>query len=327
MALSDYIKRGQIGPSLKGQYYQYERNGRWVTANWPKKRGPARSQKQKNAEIAFAEACFAMKRTASEIQMFHRENAKGTPMLPRDSLMAALYGNGPAIHFYNGKVIKPMANKYLASTVLDAIGWEKGMLLYRSEDTWEPVPKGPNGYVLTFNATDAKPEWKAPAAAGGSGLYISTPMATGVNNQPPRTAGVFLRSYRDVRFNRFAFVPLQNSDGIYRFYFVLTDETFKITEIVARHDFAVTVAQSNKQVVVVLPDDYVLPADRGAALLLWRVSGFPSNVYGYRLGQSFWTGELIYSNPGGATATVEPAIGVTLNGNHANTRPALSLGI
>lgn len=167
MALSDYLKRGQIGPSLKGQHYQYERNGRWVTAKWPKKRGPARSQKQKNAEIAFAEACFAMKRTASEIQMFHRENAKGTPMLPRDSLMAALYGNGPAIHFYNGKVIKPMANKYLASTVLDAIGWQPGMLLYRGPDTWEVVPPGSDGQVLAYSEALKRPQWEERSDGGG----------------------------------------------------------------------------------------------------------------------------------------------------------------
>ena len=183
MALSDYLKRGQIGPSLKGQHYQYERNGRWVTAKWPKKRGPARSQKQKNAEIAFAEACFAMKRTASEIQMFHRENAKGTPMLPRDSLMAALYGNGPAIHFYNGKVIKPMANKYLASTVLDAIGWQPGMLLYRGPDTWEVVPPGGDGQVLAYSAELKRPQWEARSDGGAAkkavyGAYETFPGGT-----------------------------------------------------------------------------------------------------------------------------------------------------
>lgn len=327
MALSDYLKRGQIGPSLKGQYYQYERDGRWVTSKWPKKRGKPKSEKQKLAQEMFSDACRAMKRTAAEIQIYHRENAKGTPMLPRDSLMAALYGNGPTLRFYNGKVIKPMANKYLASTVLDAIAWEKGTLLFRGDDTWDPIEPGPNGYVLTFNGPDKKPSWQAPSAAGGSGLYISTPMATGTLTQPPRTAGVFLRSYKDVRFNRFAFVPLLTGDGVYRFYFVHTDNDARITKIVMKYDFPVSVSSDNKQLLVVLPNDLLLPADQPAALLLWRVSGFAGTRYGYRLGQGFWTGELIYSNPGGATATVEPYVGLLIDVNTNGTRPAISLGI
>ena len=175
MALSDYLKRGQIGPSLKGQFYQYERNGRWVTAKWPKKRGKPRSEKQKLAQDMFADACRAMKRTASEIQMFHRENAKGTPMLPRDSLMAALYGNGPTLTHYNGKVVKPMSNKFLASTVLDAIGWAPGTLLYRGKDTWEVLPPGPDGSVLSFSEGLDAPAWVAPGVIGGARPFHTVP--------------------------------------------------------------------------------------------------------------------------------------------------------
>lgn len=167
MALSDYVKRGQIGPSHKSSFYTYERNGRWVVVKWPKKRGKPRSEAQALTQTVFKAVCDAIKNTAAEIQTFHRENAKGTPMLPRDTLMAALYGNGPTVTFYSGKVIKPMANRLLASTVLDALAWEEGTLLYRGPDYWEAVPPAADGQVLSYSDELKRPVW---VEAGGGGF-------------------------------------------------------------------------------------------------------------------------------------------------------------
>lgn len=171
MALSDYIKRGQIGPSHKGSFYTYERNGRWVIAKWPKKRGKPRSQVQALTQTVFKAVCDAIKHTAAEVQTFHRENAKGTPMLPRDTLMAALYGNGPTITYYSGKVIKPMANRLLASTVLDAMAWAPGSLLFRGEEYWEAIPPGAPGQILVSGGATEAPYWGSGGAAGSGPTY------------------------------------------------------------------------------------------------------------------------------------------------------------
>lgn len=170
MALSDTLKRGEVGASLKGQFYQYQRHGKWVTAKWPKKRGKPKSAAQSQAQKDFAAVCRAIKLTAAEIQMYARANAAGTPMLPRDAMMAALYGNGPTIRTYSGKVIKPMANKLLSSTVLDAIGWQEGDLLYRGTDTWEVLRQGDAGKVLLSNGPGAGYQWGD--AGGGSGAVV-----------------------------------------------------------------------------------------------------------------------------------------------------------
>lgn len=177
MALSDDNKRGQIGPSLRGLIYQYERDGKFVTSKWPKKRGRKATEKQKLAQQAFKNVMLAMKLTASNIQIGHRAAAHGTPMLPRDTLMAALYGNGPAITYYSGKVIKPMSNRYLSSTVLDALAWEPGQMLWRGPDTWEPVPVGLPGQVLQSNGPDEAPSWVQPS--GGETLRIYQMMEPG----------------------------------------------------------------------------------------------------------------------------------------------------
>ena len=175
MALSDTLKRGQIGPSLRGQFYQYQRNGKWVTAAWPKPRKKPPTPGQAAARKLFSDVCKAIKSSAGEIQSFHRANAMGTPMLPRDTLMAALYGNGPTIKTYDGKVIKPMANRYLASTVLDALAWEEGAMFFRGKEYWEPIPPGQDGQVLSYVAAEKKPMW---IEAGGGGM--SAPAVTSV---------------------------------------------------------------------------------------------------------------------------------------------------
>lgn len=175
MAISDDGKRGQIGPSLRGLIYQYERSGQWVTSAWPKKRGKAASPKQKLAQQAFKDVMLAMKMTAAPIQSFHRAAATGTPMLPRDTLMAALYGNGPPIHFYSGKVIKPMANRILSSTVLDALGIDPGGILYRGDDLWEFVPPGLDGQVLSFSEAEKRPVWLTPGGGGEGKRFIYCP--------------------------------------------------------------------------------------------------------------------------------------------------------
>lgn len=167
MAISDDGKRGQIGPSLRGLIYQYERDGLWVTSKWPKKRGKVATTRQKQAQQAFKDCMTAMKMTAAPIQLFHRVAANGTPMLPRDTLMAALYGNGPTIPFYDGRVIKPMRNKVLSSTVLDALGWEPGTMLFRGPEYWEALPPGTDGQVLAYDADTKAPLWIDPSSGTG----------------------------------------------------------------------------------------------------------------------------------------------------------------
>lgn len=175
MAISDDGKRGQIGPSLRGLIYQYERDGLWVTSKWPKKRGKVATTRQKQAQQAFKDCMTAMKMTAAPIQLFHRVAANGTPMLPRDTLMAALYGNGPTIPFYDGRVIKPMRNKVLSSTVLDALGWEVGTMLFRGPEYWEALPQGLAGQVLTSQGERQVPIWKTPEGGGGGGATVYFP--------------------------------------------------------------------------------------------------------------------------------------------------------
>lgn len=162
---------------MKGQYYSYRRGDQWVVCAWPPKRPKGGTAAQKRAQEDFLRVIQFMKLTAAEIQLMHLWAAEGTPMLPRDSLMAALYGRGPSIQFYSGKVIKPMANRVDASTVLDALGWTPGDILFRGPKYWSILPGGETGQVLTFDADAQKPIWAAGGGGGGSSGWSAFPIS------------------------------------------------------------------------------------------------------------------------------------------------------
>lgn len=209
MAIDRYNGRGRIGPSFRGQFYEYERNGQRIISSWPPKRGKPVSKKQALTQSAFKQVCEAIKRTAGPIQNLHRLAAVGTPMLPRDTLFAAYYGNGPTIKFYDGGVVKPMANKYLASTVLDAIGWTKGDLLYRGPDQWEVLPLGEPGYVLTLPNDGGVPQWAPPTSGGSYGRILNGGLG-GNTSASFSTNGVAFTTKEDLVIEEVRFIPATN---------------------------------------------------------------------------------------------------------------------
>lgn len=211
MAIDRYNGRGRIGPSFRGQFYEYERNGQRVISSWPPKRGKPVSEKQALAQSAFKQVCEAIKRTAGPIQNLHRLAAIGTPMLPRDTLFAAYYGNGPTIKFYDGRVIKPMANKYLASTVLDAIGWSKGDILYRGPDQWEVLPIGEPGRVLAVGP-DGIPRWQTGGGGGGGGGGSFFPNVLALSAGTTNLKGNWFTAWGDIEIDKL-YVPHEVTTG------------------------------------------------------------------------------------------------------------------
>lgn len=267
MALSDDLKRGQIGASLKGTFYQYRRGGRWVTAKWPKKRGPPRSAAQKQAQDDFSEVCKAIKRTAASIQNFHRLNAKGTPMLPRDTLMAAYYGNGPNVTYYDGRVIKPMANKLLASTVLDAIGWSKGDILIRGDDYWNVLPKGKPGQIIRCDPITGDIGWTDMVDAGGSGGYQIF-NRTGQMTDLVKFKGIRFTPVEEMRLRMIFFRGDFISGQVVDLDIVAIDANRKITALMY-HESAVATGNGKQQEITHLFEEpIILPARQTVAIVL-----------------------------------------------------------
>lgn len=286
MALSETLKRGEIGASLKGQFYQYQRHGKWVTAKWPKKRGKAKSPAQLQAEKDFASVCRAIKLTAAEVQMYARANAAGTPMLPRDAMMAALYGNGPTIRTYSGKVIKPMAHKLLSSTVLDAIGWQEGDILYRSSDSWEVLRAGGPGQVLTMPELGKVPAW-APPSGGGAPRRVMNPISASVPVETNITFGNSFYWYQEVVIRRVGYVPYRNLGTAGTLTIATINNTWNIVDILAQKDFSKSGWSLNNLEFVDLDAPLVISPDQRVGIVFTCTEGTSSTREAARRGETW----------------------------------------
>lgn len=259
MAIDYDGKRGQIGPSLRGLIYQYERNGAWITSKWPAPRGKKATKAQLEARHAFKSCMKAMKLTAANIQTVHRAAAAGTPMLPRDTLMAALYGNGPTMNFYNGEVLKPMSNRYMSSTVLDAIGWEPGSLLWRGADTWEVVPPGLEGQFLQSNGTDKAPGWVQPPTGEPSRIYQMAEFDT-VNTRAYNTKGFWFQPIIDLELTAVLLKSFESASIQLDFRVWRLTSTGVILEMMAQHLNMIPFVSNPQEIRIPLPLAVKLPA-------------------------------------------------------------------
>lgn len=308
MALSDTLKRGEVGASLKGQFYQYQRHGKWVTAKWPKKRGKPKSAAQSQAQKDFAAVCRAIKLTAAEVQMYARANAAGTPMLPRDAMMAALYGNGPTIRTYSGKVIKPMANKLLSSTVLDAIAWAPGDLLVRGQDTWDPLPKGLAGQALMVKPDGSGLEWADVQSAGRMQGYLM-PFGGSENGSSVNMRFLCVELLENADLNRVYFQFRAKLGDVIRMWVCTLGATGRVDAHV-HYDPAFAVATGVMQM-----ERYefepALPFSAGQRIaIVFSVAGRPSSYTWYMRGTAGYPLSMPFGNytGGGAAVLTVPEI-------------------
>lgn len=213
-------KRGQIGPSMKGLFYAYQQDGSFHIKSWPPKRGKPRSEAQAETQALFKEACEALKRMPAPFLNYAREQCKGTPMLPRDYLMAALYGKMQTLKLQNGERRYSMATRVNMSILMDNIGDQEGMILFRgANDLWLGLPIGEAGQVLTADE-NLLPVWQDPEGGGGAAWRHAVP--ANVSTRAFNTKGIFFVPLLDGEIDRIAFTHSFNagqvcSVGIYRY--------------------------------------------------------------------------------------------------------------
>jgi hypothetical protein len=148
-----------------------------IFQKWPKKRGPARSDAQQQAQDDFKAACVIVKNMDPLLIAFAEDVAKGAPLLPRDLLMQTLYGRLGYVVLTSGRKIFSVAAYQDVSLLLDAIGQIPGMVLYRDRDWWKSLQPRLENDVLRLNA-DLMPEW-GPAPSTGTVNVIHTEDVSG----------------------------------------------------------------------------------------------------------------------------------------------------
>lgn len=104
---------------------------------WPPKKPTKPGTKRNLTAKAFGAANRACKVTASVFYGEHWQATRGTPLLPRDLMIAMMYGRAFALKLEDGRIIRSMASRNDVSKSLDMIGQEPGTVLVRGDHYWE----------------------------------------------------------------------------------------------------------------------------------------------------------------------------------------------
>lgn len=134
-----------------------------VAQKFPRGRGIRRRTIEERNSIATFDATNAMYYllTAEERESV-REAVKGTQWLARDLHTVLMYGTFFLFSRPDGRLIYPMAYNSEVSQALDALGFEVGSILIRTEDGWRAIEPGTSGQVLTSNGPGMPPTWENP---------------------------------------------------------------------------------------------------------------------------------------------------------------------
>jgi len=158
------------GATVKGLGVFKMRSGTLVLQKHPRKQPVARTDAEAANRNYLASLAEVMKYVNAYEQEFARSLAKQTQLAPRDLLFIAYSGRLGYLIRKDGTKIYAMTSKYQVSSILDSIGQFPGMMLYRGDQTWENVPIGAAGQVLTVS-DDLLPTWAAGGGAGGGHWY------------------------------------------------------------------------------------------------------------------------------------------------------------
>lgn len=186
-------KRGDVGASYRGLCYSYSQNGRTYVKSWPKPSINRRTDAQLFEQWLFQQACIAMKRMDPAFINYARDWSRGTPMLPRDSLMAAVYGKGPPLFFPDGRRLNNMATAVNISDLMDNMSYTRGDMLYRGQNIWKGLPIGLPGQYLRVATDGNTPEWWWPETGSG-GYNYSSNCSSALDTGAYRSKGVKFES-------------------------------------------------------------------------------------------------------------------------------------
>lgn len=196
--------RGQIGPSLKGRFYSYRQGEREIVSSWPRPQKRQPTEDEAATRRLFKECCVAMKVMHPAFIAYAAEDSKGKPMLPRDALMAALYGKGPVFFLPDGTRRIPMATRIDMSTMMDNIAWEPGSLLYRDEDMWVGLAPPDEPSFLVFDPAQGF-IWVSEPGGGGTKVWSNCNGRT-ARNANTTCKGVIFEPFEDITIDAVNFL-------------------------------------------------------------------------------------------------------------------------
>jgi len=153
-------------PSLRGSMMIDSTRGSLRVRSWPKKRPSPRHPTNEYWSNWLRSITLIYRYQPAAVQFQLQKATKGTIWMPRDIFISAARGRAWLLTDENGRSYFPMPFVREVSESLDAIAQLEGQMVYRSSGLWAPVPAGNDGEVLTYNATENKPEWQPKPFTG-----------------------------------------------------------------------------------------------------------------------------------------------------------------
>lgn len=156
---------GYRHPSQRGRLIVQTWRGKLIVRSWPRKATTEEKRKSEPWREWFRRAALLCKYVPAEDQIRARELTEGTPLMPRDILIAAMAGRLVENFYIDGQRYVSMSLINDLTELLDLLGSEPGTVLYRGENAWAALSPGVAGQVLTSNGPGLPPTWEDAAAA------------------------------------------------------------------------------------------------------------------------------------------------------------------
>jgi len=128
---------------------------------WPRPRNRVTHPTTLAQMEKFRQANWLVKYAPAQIQQTHRDLVAGTQLLPRDMMIAAIYGRGLTWQIIGQRRRYPVAAKRDLSETLDILGAVAGDILVRGAESWYTTQAPDPGMLLYSGAPGTPPTWQA----------------------------------------------------------------------------------------------------------------------------------------------------------------------
>ena len=172
MAILTPGKKGSRFPSFRGRVVISARHGKIYARKWPRKRGPAKTDRAKDNQERFRQSMLLAKYTDARQQALSRCTMNHLPVRPYDALLAAMAGRLWAVETDDGRTLYSMSSRQDVSLNLDILNQEPGRFLIRGPIVWEPFEWGEVDQYIASQGPEVRPIWKDLPAGGGGGAGV-----------------------------------------------------------------------------------------------------------------------------------------------------------
>lgn len=202
-----------------------------------------------------------MKLMHGDFIAYAAQDVKGKPMLPRDALMAALYGKGPVVVLPSGRVLRPMATRIEMSQMMDNIASDPGDLMWRDESKWVPLHAPDVPAFLVFDPSQGYLWVQASDVGGGSPWVVNE--SGSANNINANFKANQMQPFQDFILQE---VALQNGWGgagnIKLYLFEGNFSNDQLNALIWKVDVPAVAGSAGKIVVVPIPETVLLAGHR-----------------------------------------------------------------